>query len=383
MTEFIQGTCLSMCPEKERRMREKEGLLHKFEIDEERKNLHGQLKADPMKTVKCFGRPAAGIIMTDPSQLRPEAVLLSTIRYMFTKVATRTDVDWIVVYDFLFDRLRAVRQDVAIQRIRVPASISIFEPIVRFFVYSAQRLCDRNASEFDATINNRHLSECMSHLLVLYDEWDREIRGSELETSTDNLKLTNHREQVEALYILLNMGNTEALTRSLTLPLHLRRSPSVRLSTEISLAWYLKNYVRVCSLIQRLSPMLVCAAMINIPNIRRTTFKIMSSGYNSKVVTYPGILLQKLLLYRDIEKVRADCILYGAEFNQQNILFRKATFKEDAKLVRNCSVRNFLYRIENQESSRSFVVVFQGNSEMYYAQETLHDFLPEILLESA
>lgn len=63
----------------------------------------------------------------------------------------------------------------------------------------------------------------------------------------------------------------------------------------------------------------------------------MSSGYNSKVLTYPGIKLQKLLLYKDIEKVGADCILYGQKFNEQKILFQTGgrKFKEDAKSVRN------------------------------------------------
>ncbi|XP_076655407.1 SAC3 domain-containing protein 1 isoform X2 [Halictus rubicundus] len=339
MTDSIQGTCLLMCPERERWMREKKGLLHKFEIDDSTKTSR-QPKADPMKTVKCYSRPAAGLVMTDPSQLRPAAVLLSTIRYLFTKIATKTDVDWIVIYDFLFDRLRAVRQDVAIQRIGLPASISIFEPIVRFLVYSVQR----------------HLFECVSHLLVLYDQCDQRIHKSELEISMEQLKLDTSREQMEALYILLNMGNVEGLTRALMLPLSLRRAANVQLSMKISFAWYLKNYARVCNLISRLPPLLICAAMINMSNIRRTTLKIMSSGYNSKVLTFPGMKLQQLLLYKDIEKVRADCELHGQKFVDQNILFDKSAF------------------IENTKSR---------NSEMYYTRQTLHEFLPCILLDSA
>uniref|UniRef100_V9IL26 SAC3/GANP/THP3 conserved domain-containing protein n=1 Tax=Apis cerana TaxID=7461 RepID=V9IL26_APICE len=80
MTEFIQGTCLLMCPDKERFIREKEGLLHKFEIDESTKGTKLP-KADPKKTIKCFSRPAAGLIMNDMKQLRPAPVLLSTIKY--------------------------------------------------------------------------------------------------------------------------------------------------------------------------------------------------------------------------------------------------------------------------------------------------------------
>ncbi|XP_054003951.1 germinal-center associated nuclear protein isoform X1 [Hylaeus anthracinus] len=359
MTDIIKGTCLSMCPEKECWIREKEGLLHIFEIDESVKTANSKRpKADPTKVVKCFSRPAAGVNMTDPDQLRPAPVLLSTIRYLFTKIATRTDVDWVVVYDFIFDRLRSVRQDAGIQRIDVLTSIQIFEPIVRFLVYSAQRLCDRSISEFNPKINNQHLTECITSLLVLYDKKEQNDKPDslDLDRCMQKLSLNDNRQEMEALYILLNMGNTETLKRALSLSSDLRRNSNIQLSMKISFAWYLKNYVRVCSLIQQLSPLLIFAAMINIQIIRRTALKIMSSGYNSKVFTFPGLKLQKVLLYKDIEKIRADCELFGLVFTDQNILFQKANFKDEVQL---------------------------SNPEMYYyTYQSLHNFLPDILLMS-
>lgn len=64
--------------------REREGLLHRYEIVDEMKNMR-KSKADPAKTIKCFSRSAAGQNMTDPDSLRPPPVLLYTIRYLFTK----------------------------------------------------------------------------------------------------------------------------------------------------------------------------------------------------------------------------------------------------------------------------------------------------------
>lgn len=61
--------------------------------------------------------------------------------------------------------------------------------------------------------------------------------------------------------------------------------------------------------------------------------KIMSSGYNNKVFTFPGLKLQQLLLYKDIDKIRADCELLGLIFVNQNILFQKANFKDEVQLV--------------------------------------------------
>lgn len=354
--ESIRGTCQLMCPEKERRMREREGLLHKFEV-EQNQGVKRRPKADPSKIVKCFSRPAAGQIMTDPEQLRPAPVLLSTIKYLFTKIATRSDIDWIVVYDFIFDRLRAVRQDIVIQRIGPSESIPLFEPIVRFLVYAGQRLCERNISEYDPKINSQHLTECIKHLLVLYDEVERGY-GKRADSQADSGKqksaMSDHREEMEALYILIHIGDVEALHRALSLPPQLREAKDIQLAIKISLAWYLRNYVRVCNLIQRLSPILVCAALVGLQHIRRITLKIMSFAYNSKMLTYPGLKLQKLLLYRDVTKVEEDCKHFGLKFINENVLFEKATFNDDIKLAR---------------------------PEMYYSPRTIHNFLPEILIK--
>jgi hypothetical protein len=59
----------------------------------------------------------------------------------------------------------------------------------------------------------------------------------------------------------------------------------------------------------------------------------MSSGYNSKVLTFPGLKLQELLFYKDINKVKADCNLFGLRFTNENLLFQKSQFNEQVSLV--------------------------------------------------
>ncbi|XP_018318180.1 uncharacterized protein [Mycetomoellerius zeteki] len=269
-TEQITGRCLSMCPEKERLTREREGLLHRYEIDEGTKHTK-RPKADPVKIVKCFSRSAAGQVMTDPNLLRPPHVLLSTVQYLFTKIITRTDLDWVLIYNFVFDRLRSVRQDAVIQRVDIVTSIFLLEPIVRFHIYAAQR-----------------------------------------------------------------------------------KSPAIQLATKISFAWYLRNYVCVRHLVDQLSPILACAFFCNLQSFRRNVLQIMSSGYNSRVLTFPGLKLQKLLFYKDISKIQADCKLFGLTFTNENVLFKKSQFNEQILLA---------------------------NPEMYYTSTTLHKFMPKIFLE--
>lgn len=56
-----------------------------------------------------------------------------------------------------------------------------------------------------------------------------------------------------------------------------RNSPAIRLATKISLAWYLRNYVRVCYLVQQLPPILACAFFCNLQSFRRY---ILSFGFH-------------------------------------------------------------------------------------------------------
>ncbi|XP_014604903.1 PREDICTED: SAC3 domain-containing protein 1 isoform X2 [Polistes canadensis] len=334
--------------------REREGLLHQFEIDEKTKHSKNP-KADPRKIIKSYSRSAAGQIMTDPSSLRPGPVLLSTIKYLFTKIVTRTDVDWIHVYDFAFDRLRAIRQDLVIQRIDTTMSIQILEPIIRFHTYASQRLSERNINEYNPKINDQHLLECMTQLLVLYDTLNRE-RELEINEEIKAITLIDNRVEMEALYILLNIGDVSGLNRALILPEKLRKSEEVKLATKISIAWYLKNYVRVFRLIEKLRPIFVCAVMCNLKSLRRNVLQIMSSGYNSKNLTFPGLKLQELLLYKDVEKLKKDCELFNLKFTNENVLFQKTSFNNQILLA---------------------------NSEMYYTSQKLHKFLPNILLGSS
>jgi len=55
-------------------------------------------------------------------------------------IIPRTEVPWHRVFEFVFDRLRAVRQDMVIQRINGNAAIWILEHSVRFLIYAGYRL---------------------------------------------------------------------------------------------------------------------------------------------------------------------------------------------------------------------------------------------------
>lgn len=117
-----------------RRTREK--LLHFYE----RVTLpNGQHIADKSKVVKEFARSAAGIQQPKRHQLRTPATLQRTVQYLLTDVVNDTRKPFHVAYDFIFDRLRAVRQEIVMQNLNYPITIQLLEPIVMFLAYSLYR----------------------------------------------------------------------------------------------------------------------------------------------------------------------------------------------------------------------------------------------------
>jgi len=65
----------------------------------------------------------------------------------------------------------------------------------------AYSLCDETAVNYDSKINETHLQECLKRLLVLY-------------ASYDNASV-NRRAEFIAYYLLVNLGEAEALTLGL------------------------------------------------------------------------------------------------------------------------------------------------------------------------
>ncbi|KAF7993652.1 hypothetical protein HCN44_010247 [Aphidius gifuensis] len=347
MDVAVIGRCFSMCPEKERIMREREGLLHVLEIDEKTKN-QKRPKCDPSKIVKCYSRPSAGMFMTDPNQLRPGPVLMVTLRYLLSTVVTRTDVKWSRIYEFVFDRIRAIRQDIVIQMLDIPTSIRLFEPIVKFYIYSNERLCEKSLNEFVPKFNNEHLLECIKQLLVMYDEYEQyNVDKSSMEN--------NCRTTIEVLYILLHLGDQVALRRGLNLPKKYREEPYIKKALKISLACHVKNYARVCREIRKLPSLFSIAAIRNLQYIRRDTFEIMSCSYNSQKQTFSAYKLKEILLYEDLGNLKRDCDLFGFNFNNGNVAF------------------------ENKKFNRN---ILNAHPEQHIPDETLHSFLPAILLSN-
>ncbi|CAB1331427.1 unnamed protein product, partial [Coregonus sp. 'balchen'] len=124
--------------------------------------------ADPSRVA----RPAAGKDSTRPSDLRPPAVLLKTVCFLIDDISTSPTLQpWTDVYDFFFDWLRSVRQDI-IQRMfslyhkahNGAARADPLHPAVCLTLSVSRSFMDRNHS----CALRRHLEACRIDLLLLH-----------------------------------------------------------------------------------------------------------------------------------------------------------------------------------------------------------------------
>ncbi|XP_054270669.1 SAC3 domain-containing protein 1 isoform X2 [Macrosteles quadrilineatus] len=270
-SNIVRGTCILMCPDQEIEMRQREGLIHVLEARRDGGGRGTRLTADRRKMVKMYTRSAAGKDLLQPDLLRPPPILRRTINYLLSSVVAESETPWTTVYHFVEDRLRAINQDMVVQQIPPHMSTNILEPIVRFYAYASYRLCEEPIDNFDPHLNSTQLNNSLKHLLVCYDSDEKQ----------DEISVT--RDQMEALYGLLHLGNVEALYRLLSIKSH------------------------------------------------RKTLSVMNSAYSSKNLRYSLSKLTSLLLFANDEDAAEECKYYGLSVDEDGVHFLKGTFDNSTK----------------------------------------------------
>lgn len=206
---YIELICSSFDRVQSSHRRYKENLLHFYEI---RKNLPGGRNIpDEPKVVKEFRRSAADSRQPKHHELRTPKALKQTVKYLVTDIATDERRPFNFAYDFIFDRLRAVRQETVIQNFNASLTIELLEPIIMFLAYSLYRLAEVPIGKFDPKICRQHLQECLKKVLTCYDV----IYADRSRTNVEHME---RRAIIESIYLVFNMGRVEALMRALRLP---------------------------------------------------------------------------------------------------------------------------------------------------------------------
>ncbi|KAL6782202.1 hypothetical protein ACKKBF_B39440 [Auxenochlorella protothecoides x Auxenochlorella symbiontica] len=162
----IVGVCEDMCPAAERERREH---LHDIQIFE-RVDINDSGRTSAELAVRRFART---IDDPQPTDFRTRAALLRTMLYL-RSLLDRQDVRFGLVHKFLWDRYRAVRQDLYVQGITDEFAIAVYEEVVRFHVMCEHELCgeDQSVTEMEGFNSHLNIEQMNKALISLSDMYE-------------------------------------------------------------------------------------------------------------------------------------------------------------------------------------------------------------------
>lgn len=134
-SEIPVGQLHLMCSYTEMQEREQHRRLSRYEV----KPNTSPPQVDINLALKEYKRSVVGHEHSHSMDLRPWSVLRRALHHLLLDICQRDD-DWMLICDFVFDRLRSIRQDLVIQQIEGKRYIEVLEGSVRFLVYSMYRL---------------------------------------------------------------------------------------------------------------------------------------------------------------------------------------------------------------------------------------------------
>ncbi|XP_040266182.1 SAC3 domain-containing protein 1 [Bufo bufo] len=346
------GVCLDMCPAREMRERESQGRLHQFEIQSVQWTYKGHRRrghpvADPKKTVKEYRRPAAGKELSCPIDLRTPATLAKTVQYLLMEVwpsVNYRDLSSLAkAYSFVFDRLRAIRQDLIVQRIRGQGGALVLEGSLGFLLCAPYLVRDLSIADYDEVLHCTQVRECFAELMECY-------RGAGGFT---------RQAEFQSLLLLYDLGNLDTIHRALQLPHGLLQSAHVRLALGISRAHLENNWVRLFRLVYQLNCLQACAFYRHLPSSRHKALCPLIHAYSSRNCRFPLDLLTRMMALDSPSLTTEMCTKRGQTVTsgeQPSVLFLKTTLK-DVKLELPGREMNL---VEQKKGKASWAEVMMG-----------------------
>ncbi|KAJ4893011.1 SAC3/GANP/Nin1/mts3/eIF-3 p25 family [Raphanus sativus] len=205
---LIVGLCPDMCPESERGERERKGDLDHYErVDGDRYQTSKAL------AVKKYTRTAE----REAILIRPMPILQNTMEYLLSLLDRPYNENFLGMYNFLWDRMRAIRMDLRMQHIFNREAITLLEQMIRLHIIAMHELCEFTKGEgfsegFDAHLNIEQMNKTSVELFQMYD--DHRKRGIAIPTEKEFrgyyalLKLDKHPGyKVEPSELSLDLAN--------------------------------------------------------------------------------------------------------------------------------------------------------------------------------
>uniref|UniRef100_A0A7I4BKP9 PCI domain-containing protein n=1 Tax=Physcomitrium patens TaxID=3218 RepID=A0A7I4BKP9_PHYPA len=302
----IVGTCQDMCPVREREQRQRLRDLAIFEringkTDETSATLAVKrtehIGNDFSETKRSWVTVCRTIAVAElqPSDVRPQHVLWETLQYLL-EMTDRRDCTFESVHAFLFDRTRAVRQELSMQCIANSQAITMIEEIVRFHIMSERELQEQIAglrNDADSQLNLQQLSKSLLTLLNLYSAVEAEASSG-----------WAHEAEFHGYYVLLNLGD-RGHSKAEPLALWFRRvrslvlqAPAFMYCRRVLRCYRSGNYKGFFDLAQKASYLQGCLMELYFGEIRTLALRAINCGGYK---THPFLLgdIAELLLMKE------------------------------------------------------------------------------------
>ncbi|KAM7319048.1 hypothetical protein ACRRTK_022160 [Alexandromys fortis] len=307
------GTCLDMCPEKERYLRETRSQLSVFEV------VPGTDQVDHAAAVKEYSRSSADQEEPLPHELRPSAVLSRTMDYLVTQIMDQKEGslrDW---YDFVWNRTRGIRKDITQQHLCDPLTVSLIEKCTRFHIHCAHFMCEEPMSSFDAKINNENMTKCLQSLKEMYQD----LRNKGVFCTSE--------AEFQGYNVLLNLNKGDILREVQQFHPDVRNSPEVNFAVQAFAALNSNNFVRFFKLVQSASYLNACLLHCYFNQIRKDALRALNVAYTvstqrSTVFPLDGVV--RMLLFRDCEEATDFLNCHGLTVADGCVELNRSAFME-------------------------------------------------------
>lgn len=129
--------------------------------------------------LKKYYRSAAAK-KNDPAYVRPERVLLACADYLLRHVSRMDHAPEWEKYVFIVDRLRAVRMDIGIQRLRSVAVLRLLDASIRYHFQAFETMAGADLTQFDPHMNKNLIKDCYDRFNSVYRAASRREHTAEM-----------------------------------------------------------------------------------------------------------------------------------------------------------------------------------------------------------
>ncbi|KAL8216377.1 hypothetical protein R6Q57_023214 [Mikania cordata] len=293
----IIGYCPDMCPEQEREERERKGDLDQYErLDGDRNRTTESL------AVKKYTRTAE----REASLIRPMEILQKTMAYLLNLLDQPYDDKFLGLYNFLWDRMRAIRMDLRMQHIFNLGAITMLEQMIRLHIIAMHELCEYTKGEgfsegFDAHLNIEQMNKTSVELFQLYD--DHRKNGTEVPTEREFrgyyalLKLDRHPGyKVEPSELSLDLAKM--------MP-GIRQAPQLLFARNVARACRSGNFIAFFRLVRKASYLQACLMHAHFSKLRTQALAALHSGLQNN----QGIPVAQVAKWLGMEEEKMEDLL--------------------------------------------------------------------------